>query len=598
MGARRGVCAHALGGVNPGSVRRSFPCARLFSHKSAEFVSKNISKKLRKNDAANCFSCGKRTRAVVYSLAIVLALAMVLCMIPAAFADLNETVSDKSYTLTVYPVDKDGAVVNSAFNRETNTNSITVKYNYEDLDEVTTGKFTEDKKVALVEVSGFNSNGKDLTDVEVTIDGKNLEVNELADYVGETGWMNNSQVNFPVELTKAGYTDTYLIEVTGKYEQNGETVNYKETAKITLKLENTAEYKNAKTATISKIESKDREMDAYIVGSKIYLDFVTSSARDMEDAVEITFKDNNGDLFDAVTWAYQPSSKESDKGAVFAIDEQKLDDSKATYDVNARYCKGTDGYFQEVVFKLETGSSIYETKEYDVVVRTGIVEADPKGIYFAESTKTIKIGEEYTPVVMGVATNKKVDADILPGTGTDRQVIDIDDNVVIGTQEGVAYITASYKPAGVDQTYTSNSMKITVTAGNVDDDDDTTTDGKTYMVTASSLRVRSGAGTNFSQIGSLKNGATVKVESIANGWAKLENGGYVSAQYLAEVVDNGEAQTMYVTARTLNVRKGPGTSYAKVGTLSRGTAVQVVGFSGNWAKLSNGYYVSTSYLAK
>ena len=30
----------------------------------------------------------------------------------------------------------------------------------------------------------------------------------------------------------------------------------------------------------------------------------------------------------------------------------------------------------------------------------------------------------------------------------------------------------------------------------------------------------------------------------------------------------------------------------------RGTAVQVVGFSGNWAKLSNGYYVSTSYLAK
>ena len=88
------------------------------------------------------------------------------------------------------------------------------------------------------------------------------------------------------------------------------------------------------------------------------------------------------------------------------------------------------------------------------------------------------------------------------------------------------------------------------------------------------------------------------MESIANGWAKLENGGYVSAQYLAEVVDNGEAQTMYVTARTLNVRKGPGTSYAKAGTLSRGTAVQVVGFSGNWAKLSNGYYVSTSYLAK
>ena len=40
------------------------------------------------------------------------------------------------------------------------------------------------------------------------------------------------------------------------------------------------------------------------------------------------------------------------------------------------------------------------------------------------------------------------------------------------------------------------------------------------------------------------------------------------------------------------------TSYTKVGSLSRGTAVQVVGTYGNWAKLSNGYYVSTSYLAK
>ena len=521
---------------------------------------------------------------------------MVLCMIPAAFADLNETVSDKSYTLTVYPVDKDGAVVNSAFNRETNTNSITVKYNYEDLDEVTTGKFTEDKKVALVEVSGFNSNGKDLTDVEVTIDGKNLEVNELADYVGETGWMNNSQVNFPVELTKAGYTDTYLIEVTGKYEQNGETVNYKETAKITLKLENTAEYKNAKTATISKIESKDREMDAYIVGSKIYLDFV-GNPQDIRDGLEITFKDNYGDLFDVVTWASDTESKGGKGGIISNPNEEKLDDSKATYDVSAATWEDSD-YAQDLVFKLETASAIYETKEYDVVVRRDVVEADPKGIYFAESSKTIKIGEEYTPVVMGVATNKKVDATILPGKGTDKQVIDVtDDNTIIGTQEGVAYVYARYM-TNDGKEYESSSMKITVTAGKVEDDDDDTTNGKTYMVTASSLRVRSGAGTNFSQIGSLKNGATVKVESIANGWAKLENGGYVSAQYLAEVVDNGEAQTMYVTARTLNVRKGPGTSYAKVGTLSRGTAVQVVGFSGNWAKLSNGYYVSTSYLAK
>ena len=533
---------------------------------------------------------------------------MVLCMIPAAFADLNETVTDKSYNLKVYAVDKNGVAVSSPLNTETNANSITAKYNYEKMDAVVTGKFTEDKKMAIVEVNGFNTASKTLTDVEVTIDGKDLEVNELASaYKGSVGWMNGNQVNFPVELTKAGYTDTYLIEVTGKYKQGTETVNYKETAKISVKLENTAEYKNAKTATISKIESTDRdEFDAYIVGSKIYLDVVDVKGKtdDFLSSLKLTFKDNNGDLFDVVTWAYNASSEAGERLSIFKVEEEggdKLTDSAMEYTVRLGAAEDNAKLMNDVSFELETQNAIYETKEYDVVVRYGIKEADPKGIYFAESSKTIKIGEEYTPVVMGVATGKKVDATIVPGDRTDLQVIDVTDGeTVIGTREGVAYITAEYKPAGMSeyQTYKTNAMKITVTAGNVDDDDDTTTDGKTYMVTASSLRVRSGAGTNFSQIGSLKNGATVKVESIANGWAKLENGGYVSAQYLAEVVDNGEAQTMYVTARTLNVRKGPGTSYAKVGTLSRGTAVQVVGFSGNWAKLSNGYYVSTSYLAK
>ena len=540
-------------------------------------------------------------RAAVYSLAIVLALAMVLCMIPAAFAatSTRETVTDKSYDISIYSWDNGS--LGSQLGSENNANSVTAKYNYEQEDKDVTGKFTEDKKMAIVKVDGFNSNNEDLKDVKITIDGKDLEANELAEYAKSyVGFdSGDNAVYFPVELTKAGYSDTYYVELTAKYSKGSDVeVSYTESAKITLKLENTAEYKNSKTATISKIESKDREMDAYIVGSKIYLDFV-GNPQDIRDGLEITFKDNYGDLFDVVTWANDTKTKGGKGGIISNPNEEKLDNSKATYDVSAATWENSD-YAKELVFKLETSSAIYETKKFDVVVRRDVVETDPKGIYFADSAKTIKIGEEYTPVVMGVATDKKVDADILPGKGTDKQVIDVtSDNTIIGTQEGVAYVYARYM-TNDGKTYESSSMKITVTAkgSSSDDNKDDATSGKTYIVTASSLNVRSGAGTNFSQIGSLKNGATVKVESIANGWAKLENGGYVSAQYLAEVVDNGEAQTMYVTARTLNVRKGPGTSYAKVGTLSRGTAVQVVGFSGNWAKLSNGYYVSTSYLAK
>ena len=540
------------------------------------------------------------------TLAIVLALAMVLCMIPVSFAAGTTTIQGEKYNLAVWSWQNG---LQGPLGNENSASSVTAKYNYEDEKADITGQFSEDKKMAVLEIKGWDDrfNSVSESDIEVTVDGKKLEVNRYSEYgaIDLIGWNDTyNSVYMPLELTKAGYTDTYYVEVKAKI--GDDTII--ETAKISVRLENTAAYKNSKTAYITNIESQDRVLDAYIVGDKMYFDFVGNATnydpvgwenREYSETVKITFADNNHDAFDVVTWAYEALDVDNGNKYLAPVKAEKvdgrwgkkLDDSALEYNLYDLTDEPT------VTFELETASAIYETKEYEIVYRDNVVEADPKGIYFADTAKTIKIGESYSPVVMGVATNRKVDADLVIGQGTDKQVIDIDDDTtVIGTQEGVAYITAKYI-TNDGKEYTSSSMKITVTAQGATDDDDNK-DGKTYMVTASSLRVRSGAGTNFSQIGSLKNGATVKVESIANGWAKLENGGYVSAQYLAEVVDNGEAQTMYVTARTLNVRKGPGTSYAKVGTLSRGTAVQVVGFSGNWAKLSNGYYVSTSYLSK
>ena len=47
----------------------------------------------------------------------------------------------------------------------------------------------------------------------------------------------------------------------------------------------------------------------------------------------------------------------------------------------------------------------------------------------------------------------------------------------------------------------------------------------------------------------------------------------------------------------LNVRKGPGTGYEKIGTLTRGQAVTVVAkASGGWYKTQDGFYVSETYL--
>lgn len=58
----------------------------------------------------------------------------------------------------------------------------------------------------------------------------------------------------------------------------------------------------------------------------------------------------------------------------------------------------------------------------------------------------------------------------------------------------------------------------------------------TYKVTAKSgLNVRSGPGTNHGKIRVLSYGATVKVKSVNNGWAELEDGGFVASNYISKV---------------------------------------------------------------
>lgn len=442
------------------------------------------------------------------TLAIVLALAMVLCMIPAAFAATTQVITDKNYNITVVDAES-----NTKLGEANNANSVTAKYDYEAIKTVVTGKFTEDKKMALVKVSGFES----FTEItSVTVDGKDLKVNELAAYYSQVGF-NGNMVTFPVELTKAGYTDSYLITVKGKIS----AVETTETAKVSVTLKNTADYKNAKTAVIKSISSNQKDMDAYIVGSKIYLDLAEKDEATglYGKTVDITFGDENGANFTKVTWASNPAK-------ILKLDKEvKLDKSTATYYAAPENMDKKT----KLSFKLETADAIYETKEYTVVVRTGVVEADPKGIYFAESTKTIKVGESYAPVVMGVATGKKVNADILPGTKTDLQVIDIDDKKVIGTKEGVAYITAKYQAVGQAAPYTSSSMKIIVTEGEVAPAGTTT-----YYVTCRNLNVRKGAGTSYAKVGMLHRGNKVEVVSISNNWAKLANGTYVSAKYIAK----------------------------------------------------------------
>ena len=134
-------------------------------------------------------------------------------------------------------------------------------------------------------------------------------------------------------------------------------------------------------------------------------------------------------------------------------------------------------------------------------------------------------------------------------------------------------------------------------------------------VTATSLNVRSGAGTSYSVITKLSKGTVVDViESASNGWKKIKtsNGttGWVSGDYLTtgsagnSSTNNSTSQTSYkatVNTDSLNMRKGAGTSYSVITKLSKGTVVDVLESASNgWKKVktSNGTtgWVSGSYL--
>ncbi|WP_310883623.1 SH3 domain-containing protein [Priestia megaterium] len=127
----------------------------------------------------------------------------------------------------------------------------------------------------------------------------------------------------------------------------------------------------------------------------------------------------------------------------------------------------------------------------------------------------------------------------------------------------------------------------------------------TYIVTASTLNVRSGAGTNYASIGSVTKGQKLSVVSKSGGWYKINyNGrtGYVSSDYVQSsgtTTSPAENITYIVTASTLNVRSGAGTNYASIGSVTKGQKLSVVSKSGSWYKINyNGRtgYVSSDYV--
>ncbi len=132
----------------------------------------------------------------------------------------------------------------------------------------------------------------------------------------------------------------------------------------------------------------------------------------------------------------------------------------------------------------------------------------------------------------------------------------------------------------------------------------------------SALWVRTGPSTSYDQVQALNQGTVVKVVGESNGWYQIEyNGisGWMSGKYLEKVDGSttggstgGKAPEttidktfeVVVSASSLNVRTGPSTDYGKIGSLSNGQRVTVIGESNGWYKINyNGQegWISAGY---
>ena len=132
-----------------------------------------------------------------------------------------------------------------------------------------------------------------------------------------------------------------------------------------------------------------------------------------------------------------------------------------------------------------------------------------------------------------------------------------------------------------------------------------TQDGEKRQVLTGITRVpraniRSGPSLWSQRMGALDQGDTVQILGAENGWYFFEYQG-AQAYVHASLVDIDGGRTARVTASSLNIRSGPGTSHPVAGSLREGSTVAVLSEEGDWTRILQGDgtgYVYSAYLDK
>ena len=100
------------------------------------------------------------------------------------------------------------------------------------------------------------------------------------------------------------------------------------------------------------------------------------------------------------------------------------------------------------------------------------------------------------------------------------------------------------------------------------------------------MKYRKGPSKSKKVMGTVSKGSAVYIVSFHGNWAKLSNGYYMNRSHLKYKAK---------TTTDVNYRKGPGTKYKKYGTYKPGTIVTIVQVKNGWARMSNGKWLSVKH---
>ena len=114
---------------------------------------------------------------------------------------------------------------------------------------------------------------------------------------------------------------------------------------------------------------------------------------------------------------------------------------------------------------------------------------------------------------------------------------------------------------------------------------------------ATTLNVRAGAGTHYRVVTTVSQDEAIDILKVGSTWTKIQVNrnsiiGYIMNKYIGQLpsennpLRRGKATAATITGGSVNIRRGPGTRYASLGTKPRDSKVLV------WGKRANWYYIS------